>query len=377
MTKRLVISMLLAGLACAGAFPAAARASADSERPLVTFFYGGISPDDSWTVLITAVGRSAAEDLGLDFETVFSGPGRKEQFDTVSRRIETGRLPDYILLVNYRGGAEIMLQRVNDAGIGAFLINADISEEEAARIRGPREKLPHWIGRLIPDDEQAGYDLATTLFDAARRRHPGKELSVVGLSGSYASTAATKRNDGLRRAVADNPDVELKQLVSARWSRQVSRDKYRLLKNRYGMFDVAWVANDMMAAEVMDEIENAGDDTVVGGMDWTAEALDAVSEGRMSASMGGHFLDIGLAMAVLKQYDQGCDFAEGRESPSLSSVLSPITPETEKIHAFLREQDWDKLDFSVIDCATVRSPRFGEVAVQRLLATAVGPEESE
>lgn len=344
-----------------------------SDRPLVTFFYGGIQPTDSWLSLLNEIGAAAADDLEMDFETVYSGPSRKEMFDTVKNRIETGtQRPDYVLFVNFRGGAELMIEYADSQGIDSFLINADLAEDAEARIGGPREQMKHWIGRLIPDDEQAGYDLATVLFEKARQNTTRRPVNVVGITGSYSSTASVKRDEGLRRAARDNPDVALRQIVSARWAPLVAAEKYALLKNRYGKFDVVWVANDQMALSVLGASEAAGDETVIGGMDWTVQALEAIRQGRLSASMGGHFLDIGLALAVIKRYDEGCDFAEHRDEASLSSVLSVITPQSEEFNVFIEGRDWSSLDFTVLDCDTMQAENFGEIAMDRLLETVIG-----
>ncbi|GGD00900.1 ABC transporter substrate-binding protein [Aquisalinus flavus] len=333
------------------------------DRPTVVFFYAGMEPADPWTQIIVDIAHAAAEDLEIDFELIYSGSSRKEIFDAISARIEQQEKPDYALIVNYRMGAEQALQYLDQHGVKSFLFNADLTEEGETLIGGPREKLPHWIGRLIPDDERAGYDLATYLIAEAQRRKPGKTLRMVGISGSYASTAAVKRVEGLRRAVAESENVDLTQVVTARWTPHIARQKYSLLKNRYGDFDIVWVANDSMAMAVLEEIDPETEEVLVGGMDWTPEALEALDDGRLSASMGGHILDMGFSLAILKRYDEGCDFAIANADASLDSVLSIMTTEKEAFEALVVNRDWRSLDFSQITCEMVQAEDFETISI--------------
>ena len=333
------------------------------DRPTVVFFFAGEKPADAWTQIIVDVARAAAEDLELNFELIHSGPSRKEIFDAISERIEQQAKPDYALIVNYRMGAEQALQFLDDHGVKSFLFNADLTEEGEALIGGPREKLPHWIGRLIPDDERAGYDLAKYLIAEAQKQKPGQKLRMIGISGSYASTAAVKRVKGLRRAVAESENVELAQVVTARWSPSVARQKYSLLKNRYGDFDIVWVANDSMAMGVLEEIDPETEQVLVGGMDWTPEALAALNDGRLSASMGGHILDMGYSLAILKHYHEGCDYAVSDTDASLDSVLSIMTTEKEAYEELIENRDWRSLDFAQITCEKLQAEDFKTISI--------------
>ncbi|NHK27902.1 substrate-binding domain-containing protein [Parvularcula flava] len=337
--------------------------TAPASRPTVVFFYAGREPADMWTQIIVDVARAAAEDLQIDFELIYSGSSRKEIFDAISARVEQRDKPDYALIVNYRMGAEQALQYLDEHGVKSFLFNADLTEEGEALIGGPRETLPNWIGRLIPDDERAGYDLAKYLIAEAQRQKPGKTLRMIGISGSYASTAAVKRVEGLKRAVAESENVELAQVVTARWTPSIARQKYSLLKNRYGDFDIVWVANDSMALAILEEIDPQTEQVLVGGMDWTPEALDALNEGRMSASMGGHILDMGFSLAIVKRYDEGCDYASTGKDPSLDSVLSIMTPEKEAYEELIENRDWRSLDFSQITCEKLQSADFETISI--------------
>lgn len=75
-----------------------------------------------------------------------------------------------------------------------------------------------------------------------------------------------------------------------------------------------WAANDNMALGLIDgakeEGMRPGKDFVVGGIDWLPEALDAVKNGQMAVSIGGHFVEGMWALIMMYDYLNGFDFKE-------------------------------------------------------------------
>ena len=53
-----------------------------------------------------------------------------------------------------------------------------------------------------------------------------------------------------------------------------------------------------------------GKDIFIGGLNWSAEALERVQDGKMVASIGGHFMQGGWAMVLIHDYHMGRDFAD-------------------------------------------------------------------
>jgi hypothetical protein len=82
----------------------------------------------------------------------------------------------------------------------------------------------------------------------------------------------------------------------------------------------------------------------VGGIDWTPPSLQAVREGRMVATLGGHFLEGAWALVLLHDFHHGRDFAA--EGLDWRTQMVPITRDTvDTFLRFLEGGDWEWIDF--------------------------------
>ena len=332
------IIMVIAGWAGLAA-PVHARADGS---PRVLFVLATDGPEDAyWYRDLDTHSRNAADALDMTVERLWAGLERPAILAAVEDRLQTEPVPDYIVFANQRGLGPRLLKLADAHGVDAFLYVAPLLDADWDALGGPRGELEHWIGELIPDDEQAGYDLATRLFKAARDRDgTDTPIRAVALHGRRATTSSSERAKGFRRAVADTPDVEFLQGVSARWSAETAALKYWRLRQRYGRIDVVWAANDPMAMGVVDSHMPGMALPVIGGVDWETPALDAIADGRLHTSMGGHVYDIAWVLALLKAHHEGRDFAERLGTASLTSRLSALDasdPDPELAHdAFAR-----------------------------------------
>ena len=245
---------------------------------------------------------------------MFSPLHRNDFVHTVKNRIENGDKPDYALVVNTLGVGEWIIPYLDSAGVKTILFNSPLTIQEYAKLGRPRERHPYWIGELIPDDVSASYELARHLVDEAEARKPGGPHRMIAYSGAPFSTASTAREEGLRRALSESPNVELLQSTPARWAHTVAREKHALMSNRYDEIDIVWAANDEMALGVLEALDGVadGDLPLIGGFDWVPEAIDAIRAGRMTATMGGHFIDIAHALELVREHADGNDFAQDR-----------------------------------------------------------------
>jgi ABC-type sugar transport system substrate-binding protein len=218
-------------------------------------------------------------------------------------------------------------------------------------VGGPREHFKLWIGEMLPNEEQAGENLANLLLDAAEKAIPnqrGKRIHVLGMSGTETDSGAILRNEGLRKALAARPNAELLQIVSAHWFYDEAKEKSELMFRRYPDIDVLWSANDRMALAGIDTLvamgRVPGRDVMVGGMDWDTRALSAIVDGKMVASIGGQVLEGAWALVLLCDLYHGIDFAS--ERLAWRSEMVPITKENvERYRHSLGAGNWQKLNF--------------------------------
>ena len=70
-----------------------------------------------------------------------------------------------------------------------------------------------------------------------------------------------------------------------------------------------WAASDSMAIAAARAAADAGlqpgKDILLTGIDWSAEGIQAVRDGRLLATAGGHFMDGALALAVIYDHSHG------------------------------------------------------------------------
>jgi hypothetical protein len=84
---------------------------------------------------------------------------------------------------------------------------------------------------------------------------------------------------------------------------------------------------------------------VIGGFDWNPASLNAIADGRLSASMFGHFLEGAWALILVHDYHYGIDFAN-EPGVRLSTPLSIINADNYGQYKVLLQKDgWEAIDF--------------------------------
>ena len=380
MSVRTSLALTRVGVLAAGVLLAAIPLSASTtdgaqtpkSRPVVVILHVADSIKDAlWFRELTQNATAAAAAFDFEVENIFAGTDRPEVLNTLRERIRREPRPRYVIFANQRGLGSEMLAICDRQGVDAFLFSAPLSDEQRRQLGGPRQKLKHWIGELIPDDEKAGHDLAVALTDRARRRRRGRErLRMLGITGLRSTTSSRQRLAGMRRALEKRDDVELLQTVSAQWVRATARRKYELLIKRYGRVDVVWAANDPMALGVLDAAGASPKAPLVGGVDWIPPAIRAVSDGRMVVTLGGHFMDIALVMGLLRNHFDGADFAKIADGPSLrSSLVAMDATNVDRYQMFLRERSRGRIDYQAILSALRKKEVLARLDVRLFIET--------
>lgn len=317
------------------------------QRPLVAFANPG-GEGDVFFQPMTDFMQAAADDLGFKLK-VFYGNRNHVLIDENIRDIfQLTPLPDYVIGMNARGSGMTLLDLAERHGVETIFVNQSFLGEERTLAGKPGEKYKDWLFEFLPDDAHSGYLLANRLIEQARRMKltaPNGKISVIAISGHAASPAAILRERGLARAVADNPDVDLHQVVHADWRLDKAKELSQRLLSRYPDTAVVWSASDKMAVGVTEAIREAGQkpgtDILTGGIDWAAEALDRVQNGDFSTTVGGHFMDGAWALVML--YDMIHNTPLPR--PEFSR-FSAITADNVYSYKAIASGQWDMIDFT-------------------------------
>ena len=303
------------------------------------FFYGRMA---SWM-------QVAAADLGIELEIVHCHRDVSRLTSEGKALLRRRALPEYLLLTNHRNVAVSLLPRAVAAGIKVFLVNEGLLTADQAILGAPREKLPLWLGQLLPDDHQCGYLLAESLIAAARSRElvadDGK-IHLGAITGDFTS-ASVSRLTGLRAAVREHADVSFEGVHPANWDKARAAAAMSTQLVTDPQTNVAWVASDLMAAGAVESIAAAGrvpgEDLLVGGVDWAPFVPEMIAGGALAASTGGHFMDGAWALVMLYDHHHGRDFDTGT-AKSRFVVLN--RDNLSRYAPFFDEARWSEIDFA-------------------------------
>lgn len=336
---RVAVAIVLA-LACA---------AVQADAPIRVVF---INPDrvgnPFWDAL-TGFMQAAARDLDMELVVLYSGGERFEASELAQKAVAGTPRPDYLVFSAQASEVGRILAAAEAAQVRTFTINTGILPEDRAKVGEPRERYRHWIGHMSPDDSKAGFDLAKALIGEAQSRMPGRAVEILGLSGSRDSAVAVDRHRGLQQAVAEAAGARVNQVVYSGWSPGEAFTRTTGLLKRYPQTTVLWSASDVMAlamARAASELgRKPGVDVLVGGMDWSDEALAAIERGELGASMGGHFMEGGWSMVLLHDYHRGRDFAAELGTSIRSEMQVLGRHNAASLRGILGDKDWDAVDF--------------------------------
>ena len=174
-------------------------------------------------------------------------------------------------------------------------------------------------------------------------------VDLVAFAGLKTTPASQLREEGMRRALADFPQVRLRQVVYGGWSRQRAYEQAQQLLERYPATRLVWSANDEMAFGAMQAFEAAGRkpgrDVLFSAVNSSPEALRARIDGRLSVLMGGHFTLGGWAMVMLHDDAHGLALNRDGLREHSAPVLQVIDQAKARRWLKLLERDDYGVDF--------------------------------
>jgi ribose transport system substrate-binding protein len=237
-------------------------------------------------------GDAFAESVGLtQTRLTYDGESPKQQ-EQLRQAISTGNPECMVLNVLPNGDSDTTpIVKEADAA-GAYLVTqwnkpADLN---------PWDGYDTWISHITFDGVDSGRQIAEAMFEQM-----GGSGGIIALQGILDTAAAKDRFTGLQDALAENPDIELLDEQTADFDRTTGFDVTKTLITKHGdAIRGVWAANDDMALGALQALEAAGmDDVAVVGIDAVPEAVQAVADGTMTATVsvdGPWQGGVGLAM---------------------------------------------------------------------------------
>ncbi|WP_426111487.1 ABC transporter substrate-binding protein [Pseudomonas sp. DSP3-2-2] len=295
----------------------------------VVFLNPGPTSDGYWQ----SYGRfmhAAAEKLDMSLEVIYTDRDTRKLLTYAREALQGTNRPDYLVFSNELNVAPEILRLSRGSGVKLFAVNNTLTQNQIAILGDLSQSYPDFIGSLVGNDEEAGYLTASQLFSLGSAAAKGRPVELLAFSGTNNTPVSLKREQGMYRALAEHPEVHLRQIVLGGWRRDRALEQARILLKRYPGIRLVWTANDQMAFGAMDAgTENGrlpGKDILFSSINWAPASLDAVQDGRLSVIAGGHFMLGGLAMVLLHDYeatDPGARHNMGAREAQLMKLLTP------------------------------------------------------
>lgn len=320
----------------------------------VTFLNPGKSDEVYW-VTATNCMTAAARSLGVQLDVMYAERDHLKTVEfarLIAARPKAGR-PDYVILSNdYGVGAEVL--RILDAAqIKTFFAYSGIIDKVERQMLGqPRQSYKGWLGGLEPRAEDAGYLTARALIQRGMTEKlvgsDGK-LHMLAVAGDRSTTTSYKRNEGMRRAVAEAKNVVIDQVIYGDWKRSKAQEQSTWLYQRYPGTRLIWAGNDLMAFGAMESWRarggKPGRDAFFSGINTSNEALTSLVSGELSALAGGHFVAGAFSLVMLYDYHHGKDFSdEGLELERPMFILFSAE-EAQRFQQLFGNLNFTQIDF--------------------------------
>ena len=331
------------------------------------------SPTGGFWLEVSSFMQAAAEDLGIDLEIIYAERNHLVMVKEADEVLARKDLPDYLIVVNEKLAARKIIAKADEKGVKVFNLLLNFYGKQAEELGTPREKFKNWIGGLVPDNRWAGYHLVKALIKKAKEQGIAeKDVRLLPIAGDYATQATVLRDEGLAYARADYFNAEFFPEIHCLWRRDMAFELVTKFINRDPDVNVVWAANDPMALGAIMGIEKSGlvpgKDVLVGGINWDEPALEAIKNGSLALSIGGHFMTGGWGLVMLYDYHHGYDFIE-KDGPIIRKRIFSVIDD-KNVDLFLRKfgsRNWGKIDFRRFSKACNNSVRDYDFSVRALL----------
>ena len=276
--------------AASSAAPAASAPAASAAAPAASVAAAGAC-DPSKVVLIGQVrnetnpyeaawldgGDAYAKQVGLTQQRLTYGGESTKQQEQIRQVLATGDAACTVLNVLPNGDSDTLpiVKAAQDAG--AWVVT---QWNKPGDVNVP--DYDHWISHLTYNGKESGKQIAEAMF-----AQMGGKGNIVALQGILDTAAAKDRFAGLQEALAANPGITLLDDQTADFSRDKALAVTKTLLTKHGdQINGIWTANDDMALGALQALDAAGKTGVaVAGIDAVPEAVQAVSDGKMTATV--------------------------------------------------------------------------------------------
>ena len=234
---------------------------------------------------LAAGAQEAADSLGV--ELLVQAPDREIDVEKQMQIIENLLQTDIdALALTPSGSREVVpaIVEANRAGVPVVIVDTRADAEALAQAGAT-------IATFIGSDNVEGGRIAGRFVAEAL----GGQGTVAVIEGIPGHETGDSRLRGFRESIAEHPGISIVASQTANWERDQAFNVTQNMLQSHNDLQAIFAANDVMALGAVEAVAAAGrtGDLIVVGFDAQDEAVAAIREGAMSASIAQHPREMG------------------------------------------------------------------------------------
>jgi len=238
-----------------------------------TFGFAQTENNNPWRIAQTESMRNAAEERGVELLITDAQSSTPKQVSDIQDMIAQG--VDLLFIPpREEEGLEPALESANEASVPVFLVDREANAEVC-------EEYITFIGsNFIEQGERAAQWLAEATDGEAK---------IVELQGTVGASVTADRGEGFESVIEEYPDMEIIASQSGNFSRAEGQNVMEQLIGAYPDLNAVYAHNDEMAIGAIQALKDAGrnpgEDVTVVSVDGTRDALQAIIDGDLGATV--------------------------------------------------------------------------------------------
>jgi ribose transport system substrate-binding protein len=238
-----------------------------------TFGFAQTENNNPWRIAQTESMRNAAEENGVELIVTDAQSNTPKQVSDIQDMVAQG-VDVLFIPPREEQGLEPALQSAREAGVPVFLVdreaNAEICED--------------YIGFMGSNFIQQGERAAEWLVQATN----GK-AKIAELQGTVGASVTADRGEGFKSVIDENSGMEIIASQSGNFNRAEGQNVMEQILGGNPDLDAVYAHNDEMAIGAIQALKDAGrkpgEDVTVVSVDGTRDALQAIIDGDLGATV--------------------------------------------------------------------------------------------
>lgn len=305
--------------------------------------------EDKFWGMAHSFARASAKDLNIQLEIKRPAASldRFDYLETLKEVFEREKKPDFVIVKLYDKITIDILSLSEANNVPIFIINSNIAKADKKSVGRLRRNFDTFIGHMAPNEQKVGYDLAKYLIGEIRKTNENGRLKVAAITTNKRDTKSKERIEGLEKAVKEEFRVKLYKVEDSSNTKEEAYIQANRLINKYYDLNVIWTTSDTLAlgSKIAIDDNSLSHQTITGGINWTSAGISAVKNKKISATIGGHFMDAGFTLVLLHDLFNNKDFFEQFNTKIDSNMFLITADNVDKYLKVFGSHDWDKLDF--------------------------------